>query len=585
MTKSGGEPAFLTCECSRGSSVISRRPVLDALITFTSQEGGLAPALPKPMGYRFSIQGQPVYPHIKLTNEQFPRALATRILKDDGDEYFGAFLNRTSVRILIDFLNRTFKLRSCTIAVDGTFPVPCTQYYAKRCVAPCVASLCDREAYLGIVELARLFLRNDCDLFLAAITKKIERAVEVLDFEMAGFFRDVLQDVKRFWSNPRWQVWLDDTVDTFELQEKHDELSVIIISQRRSRALGEMIYRFEKQKGVESTQALADVISQFYVHHLPREIRVSREFEGRSELTKDLARKFGRKLKIVVAKATNRRVTTDRALDRTKERLTLEALSSAPSDAAIAAELARVFHLTKAPSHVEAFDAAHISATGFAAAVSVWRVGSDSSNEFEHWISDRQNEIETVRAFVADRVARTTPDLIVIDGGPAQLKAGIEAVSKLLRGPRVIAAVKPKGKHMSVSHFLTDDGRRIEYDLDVAAFRLLQRLRDEAHALANATHRLGRDMMHFYELASMLPSLNERERQELLREVGSIRAIADLDKVKFEKRFGKKKAKAVLNDLASFSAENISPRPLIVPIRYVEADGAAEDLIPINSKK
>jgi excinuclease ABC subunit C len=202
------------------------------------------------MGYEFSIAGLPVYPHIKLTNEQFPRALATRILRDDVDEYFGAFLNRTSVRILIDFLNRTFKLRSCTIAIDGTFPVPCTQYYAKRCVAPCVVSLCDGATYLELVDLARLFLRNDRDLFLAAITKKIERAAEVLDFETAGFFRDMLQDVQRFWSNDRWQVWLDDTVDTLELHEDDESISVIIVSQRRSRALGEMVYKFEKPNGV-----------------------------------------------------------------------------------------------------------------------------------------------------------------------------------------------------------------------------------------------------------------------------------------------------------------------------------------------
>jgi excinuclease ABC subunit C len=53
-----------------------------------------------------SISNQPVFPHIKLTDETFPRALATRILKEDGSEYFGAFLNRTNVRILIDFLNK-----------------------------------------------------------------------------------------------------------------------------------------------------------------------------------------------------------------------------------------------------------------------------------------------------------------------------------------------------------------------------------------------------------------------------------------------------------------------------------------------
>jgi excinuclease UvrABC nuclease subunit len=263
----------------------------------------------------------------------------------------------------------------------------------------------------------------------------------------------------------------------------------------------------------------------------------------------------------------------------------LEGLSVKPSTAEIAAELAQVFRLARAPSHVEAFDAAHISATGFAAAVAVWREGADSSSEFEHWISDRESELETVRAFVADRVARTTPDLILIDGGPAQLRAGVEAVSKLSWPPRVIAAVKPKGKHMSISHFLTDDDRRIDFDQDVHAFRILQRLRDEAHALANATHRLGRDMMHFYELASMLPSLDESERQALLRDVGTIRGIVELNEDEFVKRFSKKKAKAVLNDLASYHAGHVSPRPLIVPIRYVEADGAADDLIPINSRK
>src|SRR6478735_6967952 len=156
--------------------------------------------------YLFSISGRPVYPQFKLTNEEFPRALATRILKQDGDEYFGAFLNRTNVRVLIDFLNRTFRLRSCTIAIDGSFAVPCTQYFAKRCVAPCVANLCDRRSYFKMVDLVRMFLRNDRELFLAAISRRIDHASEILDFESAAFFRDILQNVQTFWSNGRYQV-------------------------------------------------------------------------------------------------------------------------------------------------------------------------------------------------------------------------------------------------------------------------------------------------------------------------------------------------------------------------------------------
>ncbi|MEO8041562.1 MAG: hypothetical protein ABI646_03030 [Acidobacteriota bacterium] len=536
------------------------------------------------MANKFSIADQPVYPHIKLTREKFPRALATRILKDAGDEYFGAFLNRTSVRILIDFLNRTFRLRSCTIAIDGTFPVPCTQYYAKRCVAPCVSSLCAPRQYSEIVDLVRLFLRNDRELFLAAIAKKIERAAADLEFETAAYFRDMLESVERYWSNASWRVWLDDSVDTFELQEDDRGVSVILISQRRRRALGEMVFNFSPSRDIPATQALADVITQIYQFHLPREIRVSHDFDGRTQLAKKLGSRFGKAIKIIVATSSVRRVTTDRALDRTRERLFLQALASKPDADEIKRDLARIFQLDAKPSRIEAFDAAHISATGFAAGVAVWKDGKDLPDDYEHWLSDRDSELETLRAFIAERVSRTKPDLIVIDGGRSQLNAGIDAVREIIRPPRIIAAVKPKGKHMSVSHFLTDDGRRIEHDSTGSAFQLLQRLRDEAHDLANATHRLGRDMMHFYEPAAILPSLNERQRQELMREVGSIRAIVDLDEEFFLKRFGKSKAKRIRADLAAFRSGDITSQPLIVPIRYVETDGAAEDLIPIETR-
>jgi excinuclease ABC subunit C len=534
--------------------------------------------------HRFSISGQPVYPHFKLTREEFPRILATRILRQDGDEYFGAFLNRTNVRILIDFVNRTFRLRSCTIEIDGSFPVPCTQYFAKRCIAPCVASLCDRERYLEMVDLVRLFLRNDRELFLAAISRKIDRASEDLDFELAAFFRDILQNVQAFWSNGRYQVWLDDTTDTLELLESNDTISVIIVSQRGRRPLGEIVYEFPKDVGDVPTDALRDVIAQFYVHHLPREIRVSHDFKDRIKLARDLGARFGRKLNISVETEMERRVTADRAIVRTKERIELESISNKPSVDDTKAELKKMFGLDDEPSRIEAFDAAHISATGFAAAMSVWKDGHDLPNEYEHWISDKSSELETLAAFVFDRLTRGSvkPDLILIDGGPSQLNAVVKAVRSAIP---VVAAVKPRGKHSSISHFLTADGNRIEYDPDSHAARLLKRLRDEAHDLANATHRLSRDMMHFYELAAILPSLNERERHELIREFGSIKKIVELTPSQLETRVGKTLAIRAAKNLEAFRNGNSPrPEPLIVPIRFVELDGAAEDLIPIEAR-
>jgi excinuclease ABC subunit C len=534
----------------------------------------------------FSIANQPVYPHIKLTSEPFPRALATRIVDDDGDEYFGAFLNRTSVRILIDFLNKTFRLRTCTIEIDGGFRVPCTQYYSKRCIAPCVANLCDHATYIEMVDLVRLFLRNDRELFLAAITKKIERAAEELDFETAAFYRDILQAVELFWANKRWQVWLDDTVDSFELEEAAGEIAVIIVSQRRQRTLGTMIYRFKVSADTNSTRAIGEVIKQFYRHHVPREIRVSDDFEGRAKVARGLFERFGRKVNILVTRDDARRVTTERALDRTREELDLESVTIKKTPAQIAAEIKRIFKLDSAPSRIEAFDVAHISATGFAAAVSVWQDGKDRPNDYRHWISDQPSELETLRAFVVRRISRTVPDLILVDGGRSQLNATLKALAEV-GGPQppVIAAVKPPGKHSSISHFLTACGTRIDFDKDVDAFRLLNRLRDEAHDLANSTHRTSRDMLHFYELAAILPSINERERQALMRELGSIKKITRLTPDQLESRLGRTKAPRAVSDLAKFRAGKApEPQPLIVPIRYVETDGAAEDLRPIATR-
>src|SRR5687767_2265448 len=269
----------------------------------------------------FSISDQPRFPHIKLTRERFPRALATRITKEDSDEYFGAFLNRTSVRILIDFLNRTFRLRSCAIEIDGSFEVPCTQYYEKRCVAPCVASLCDRESYLEIVELARLFLTNDRERLKTALQEHLERASEALDFERAAFFRDILNNVEDFWSKPRWHVWLADAVDTYELYSDDDAVYVIVISQRGRRTLGEAVYAFAALD--DPLRALCELIEQFYRFHLPREIRVSHDFDGREALANELGKRFEKKIDINVAGKSSRRPTAERAIEMTRARLAL----------------------------------------------------------------------------------------------------------------------------------------------------------------------------------------------------------------------------------------------------------------------
>lgn len=540
--------------------------------------------------FYFSIKNEPLYPHLKLTREEFPRLLSTRKIDDDDAEYFGPFLNRSAARILVDFLNRTFRLRTCDIDIDGNFEVPCTQYYAKRCLGPCVKSLCGPAEYREIVELVRLFLRNDRGGFVSESKQLIAKAAYELDFERAAFLRDIQEKIDGFWRDKRRQVWVDGaSVDTLVLDQNDEEVKVFLVTTRGRRRLGSRVFVFRRFPGVESEQALADVIGQFYRIHAPREVRVSRDFADRKRLSRELSRKFHRTVKIVVNDEEAARITVVKALERTRVESGLDDLKVVKTVREIGRDFKRIFGLSKIPSRIEGFDTAHISGTAPAAAMSVWQDGKFLNAEYIARLSERSSELDTLRDFIAYRFLEgksKRPDLIIVDGGRSHVNAASETLSGFPDRKFALAgAVKPRGKHNDVSYFILEDGSRIDYDDDSEAMRILRVLRDDAHELANSAHRQSRDMGYYYELAGILPSLSERERQSMLVRFGSIKRIVELNEIEIRGAVGEAAAAATLRDLHTYKlGKSRKILPLIVPIRYDDPNGEAGDLRPIKSR-
>jgi excinuclease ABC subunit C len=527
-----------------------------------------------------------LYPHFKITAERFPRALATRIVDVDSAEYFGPLLPRTSVRILIDFINRTFRLRTCDIDVDGTFPVPCTMYYRRRCLAPCVASLCDEQTYRNRVGLVRLFLADERKQLAGRLRASVETASDNLDFEAAARWRDMLVDVEKWWANERLNIWLTDTVDTLATESVGDGTAVYLVTQRNRYVLGRKVFTLPTRPD----EALYEVLSSFYHASLPREIRVYREFTGRRNVEALLTERFGAPVKIKVVRHIDQRVTARRALHETRGENELDRVRPRLGPHEISKELQRSLKLIKPPLRIEAFDVAHISGTDFAAARSVWDTGRFVSADFGFEISEDNSELGALASAVRDRLLdrdRPPLDLVLVDGGKAQLNAvRAELLSALGPVPVEIAgAVKPKGRHSAVSHFILASGWEVGFDLDNPAHAVLQLLRDEAHELSNRVHRDLRDMGHFYEVAAILPSLTEPERRQVIAEAGTIRKLLDLTEQDIRNLLSAALAERVLRDLGTFHSRGAETfRPVIVPIRYVDENGNADDLIPIASR-
>ena len=527
-----------------------------------------------------------LYPHLKITAEEFPRVLATRRIEADGAEYFGAFLTRTSARILIDFANRVFRLRSCDIPIDGKFAVPCTQYHHRRCLAPCVASLCGLDEYLAMVDLVRLFLANRRADLVESLAFRIHLASDALDFETAAYWRDILASIESYWSKPRWNGWIDgDVVDAFEIEDGCDELRIFLVTQRGRYVLGRKVFSFGTD--VSAANAMSRIIHGFYQAYAPREIRVSRDFEGRKDLAKYLGEKFGRAVPISPATKNTRRVTTSRAVKLARDESELDA-AKPPTDAvAIGNELKRIFDLKRRPRRVECFDVAHISGTAFVAASSVWLDGHFVGGEYGIRVSNESSELAALAEAVVFRLSSPPrPGLIILDGGRPQLRAVTDALAKRGCGSVAIAAAaKPKGHHSGVAYFLLESGERVEFDGSAPAQNMLKILRDDAHDLANRAHRDLRDLRHNYELASILPSIDEAERRTMLRAVGSINRLVALSDSEICEIANPRAAKIISKDLRVFrSGRAREVLPLIVPIRFDDENGSADDLRPIATK-
>lgn len=468
-----------------------------------------------------------LYPHLKITSEEFPRVLATRRIENDDAEYFGAFLPKTAVRMLIDFVNRTFRLRSCDINIDGNFPVPCTQYFRRRCVAPCVSAICDRKEYLQVVDLTKSFLANERQILAAKFNAIIDELSASQDFEAAARYRDMMIAVDKFWNERRKQVWLNDAIDSFAVKEK----AFYLVTHRGRSVLGRKVFVFQQNEINAAERILEIVIDSFYRFHLPTEIRIPFRLANRSKLEQTLSRRFGREARIVVSDPATKGVSTFRGLNLSHGEHILDQIKPLATPAAIIRGIKSSFGLKVAPKRIAAFDVAHISGSGFIAAFSVWESGHFLSTDYGFVVSPESTELgalaEAVKCYLSD--VKNRSDLIVLDGGKSQLNKVVGAMNEVTHRTALVAAVKPKGKHSSIASFLIPDKPSVTFDRDSPAHSVLQLLRDEAHGLANRVHRDYRETFPFYEAKG------------------------------FE-------------------------HPLVVPLRFHAPNGNADDLIPILSR-
>src|SRR6478736_5213627 len=147
--------------------------------------------------YNILLRDDKTYPYLQLTtNEACPRVLVARRVERDGSLYAGPFMPAQFARKTMSLTHRLFGIRSCNEVITGKRDRPCLEYDIKRCIAPCVDTICPPDEYARAVRLTELFLGGKNDELTRTLKARMTAAADGERFEEAAQLRDAVRTVQ-----------------------------------------------------------------------------------------------------------------------------------------------------------------------------------------------------------------------------------------------------------------------------------------------------------------------------------------------------------------------------------------------------
>ena len=83
--------------------------------------------------YNVLLRDDKTYPYIKVTtSEDFPRVLKTRLIKKDGNKYFGPYSDAGAVNQIVELLSNIYSLKRCSAREFPANHRPCLNFHLCR---------------------------------------------------------------------------------------------------------------------------------------------------------------------------------------------------------------------------------------------------------------------------------------------------------------------------------------------------------------------------------------------------------------------------------------------------------------------
>ncbi len=521
---------------------------------------------------RFNVRyrDDKTYPVLAVTlNEEYPRLHVYRGPRRRGVRYFGPYAHAWAIRETLDLLTRVFPARVCSAGVfkrHGQIGRPCLLGYIDKCSAPCVGNV-SADQHRAIVEDFCDFLSGRTDKMVRRLERQMEAAAAELEFERAARLRDHLGALRR--AMEKQAVVLGDGTDADVIAFACDQLeaAVQVFHVRGGRVRGQRGWVIER---IEQVDLVGQFLTQFYgeqaalagsaddaTQPVPREVLVPELPEDADALTEWLSGLRGARVALRVPQRGDKRALADTVARNAAEAFALHKLRRAGDLTARAAALQEIHEylgLDAAPLRIECIDVSHVQGNDVVASLVVFEDGLARKSDYRRFaIRDaagegRSDDVASIAEVVRRRFARYLqdndqptdrpgldpdtgrprkfaypPNLLVVDGGPAQVAAAAQALFELGVTDVAIAGLAKRLEEV----WLPGEADPVILPRNSEGLYLLQRVRDEAHRFAISYHRQKRSARMTNSALDDVAGLGQTRRTALLKHFGSVRRIRD----------------------------------------------------------
>jgi excinuclease ABC subunit C len=500
--------------------------------------------------YNVRLKDDKRYPYIKVTwQEDFPKVLIVRRMKQDGARYFGPFTAAWAVQQTLHTLRRVFPYLTCNRVITGHDERACLYLDIDLCLGPCVGAA-NREEYRAMIDRFCRFLEGKADEIVAGLEAKMQAASEQWDFEQAAVYRDQLDAIQRVIERQKIVSTAMADQDVVAFARADGDACVQVFFIRHGRLIGREYFVLDGTAEETDTEVVASFVKQFYdeAAYVPPEILLAHEIDEALIIQEWLRSRRGNKVLLKVPRRGHKRDLVKMAAENATETLShlrAQWLVDEGKQARALGELQEHLALDNPPNRIECYDISTTQGTATTGAMVVFVKGVPRKSDYRRFrirTVEGTDDYASMREMLRRRFRRITeqksqdqkapggkesawhllPDLLVVDGGKGQLNVALEVLDEFGLRDQIPAVGLAKQEE---EVFVPDQSVPLQLPRSSEGLFLMQRVRDEAHRFAITYHRKLRGKQTIVSQLDGVPGIGPKRRSALLKHFGSIDAI------------------------------------------------------------